>query len=118
MKRNVLVAMIAILLIGASAVSYGKAPKDKSAMSSSTKIKQIITDAVKYPDWGYKKGLHGDVQITFTVSGEGTVELKTISSKSDELKEYVKQELQKITIKDVIHQITQEYKMTLKFNLS
>jgi hypothetical protein len=110
--------MITFLLIGAFGVGFGKTPEDKAAVASSVKIKKLITDAVKYPDWGYKKGVHGDVEITFTVSEDGAVQLKTITSKSDELKDYVTRELEKITIKDVIHQINQQYKMTLKFDLS
>lgn len=117
MKKSIFITMISVLLIGAFATSYGKSLAEKSAMSSSIEIQKIITESVKYPDFGYKKGLHGDVVITFTVSAEGTIELKKITSTSDELKDYVKSELTKITI-NVIHQLNQQYKMTLKFDLS
>jgi hypothetical protein len=110
--------MMTMLLIGAFATGFGKSLAEKSAMSSGTEIQKIITESVKYPDFGYKKGLHGDVVITFTLSAEGTIELKKITSSCDELKDYVKTELGKITIKDVIHQLNQQYKLTLKFDLS
>jgi hypothetical protein len=118
MKNRIFTTLMVMLLIGAYTTGFAKSNAEKSAVASSEKIKKIITEKVKYPDWGYKQGLHGDVEITFTVSGEGTIELKTITSKSDELKDYVKNELTKILLKDIIHPLNQQYKMTLKFDLS
>ena len=118
MKKRIFITLIALLLIGAYTATFAKSNAEKSAVASSVKIKKVVTESVKYPDWGYKKGVHGDVEITFTVSGEGMIELKNISSKSDELKDYVKNELTKITLKDIMHPLNQQYKMTLKFDLS
>ena len=118
MKKNISLTIVTILLFGAIVTGFGKEPAEKSAMSSSKEIQKIITESVKYPDFGYKKGLHGDVVITFTVSAEGMIELKKITSQSEELKDYVKDQLTKITIKDVMHPLNQQYKVKLKFNLS
>jgi|ERR1039457_2307535 hypothetical protein len=118
MKKSIITTIIALLLIGAYTNGFAKSNAEKSAVASSVKIKKVITESVKYPDWGYKKGVHGDVDITFTVSEAGMIELKDISCKSDELKDYVKTELTKIILKDIIHPLNQQYKMTLKFNLS
>jgi len=118
MKRNILITMITVLFLSVITADYATTPAEKSAMSSAKEIQKIITESVKYPDFGAKQGLHGDVTITFTVSAEGLIELKTISSPSDELKDYVKNELSKITIQDVIHPLNQQYKVKLKFNMS
>jgi hypothetical protein len=118
MKRNLLLIMITIFLSGAIRTGFAKEPSEKSAMSTTKEIQKIITESVKYPDFGYKNGLNGDVTITFTVSAEGMIELKKINSQSEELKEYVKNELTKITIKDIIHPLNQQYKVKLKFGLS
>lgn len=118
MKKSILIPFISILLLGTFATGFGKSLAEKSAVSSSLKIQKIITESIKYPDFGYKKGLHGDVVIKFTVSPDGTIEFKKISSTSEELKDYVKSELTRIKIKDVIHPLNQQYQVTLKFDLS
>jgi hypothetical protein len=118
MKKKIMITMIIMLFLCVIAAGYGKTPAEKSAMSSATEIQKIIIQSIKYPDFGFKEGLHGDLTITFTVSAEGKIELKNISSQSDKLRDYVKDQLTNITISDVIHHLNQQYKVKLKFNMS
>jgi outer membrane biosynthesis protein TonB len=115
MKKNILIAMITMIFFGVIATGYGKTPAELSAISSSKEIRKIITKSIKYPDFGYKKDMYGDVEITFTVSEEGTIDIKKISSENDELKNYVKEQISNITIKDVSHPVNQKYSVKLAF---
>lgn len=118
MKKNIMITMITLVFLGVIAAGYGKTPAEKSAISSAQEVQKIITQSIKYPDDGYKQDLRGDVTITFTLSEDGKILLKNISSKSDKLKDYVIDQLKNITIQDVMHTLDQQFKVKLGFHMS
>ena len=79
-------------------------------------IREKMTESVKYPDFSFKTG-YGEVEIQFTLTPEGKIEIKKIKSTDAKLSEYVQEQVSKICCADVISPYQQHYKIKFRFRL-
>jgi hypothetical protein len=116
MKTKILVYTIAIMLFGAISTGYGKPPKEAKVIDYPARaISKIINKSLHYPDFGYEKSLYGNVDILFTLTAEGTVSIKRISSENEELKSYVKDLISKLDFNKISYPIGQLYGIKIAF---
>jgi hypothetical protein len=111
------ISKIAILLVIPALIllSSGMA----SAANPAAKcIREVLKEAVKYPDCLMKKGSVGDVVVVFTLSDEGKIQVKSVKTSCPELAEYVKEKLSNTSCSEVISPYNQHYMVTFKFRMT
>jgi hypothetical protein len=115
MNHNI--KMVAIVALGLmfSVVAFGKKPAPMYVPSVKGVIEQV-KDQVSYPDFKITKEDRGDIQVTFLLTDDGGVQVESITAPSEKMENYVREQLAKVSMKDVIHPYNQLYKMTLKFS--
>jgi hypothetical protein len=115
MKTKIMITVIAMIFFGTIAAGYGRTTTKKSQTCSPKAIQKTAIKSIVYPEFGYKEDLNDVVEITFTVSAEGKIEIKKISSGSDKLNNYVKEQISKVTIKDNCYPLNQLYSQKIAF---
>lgn len=115
MKTIKVTRIIAItLLLGFISIfsSYAESP----AAISAKNIRQKFVQAVMNADDKSDLPTSGEVEVLFTVSDEGTVEIKKLKSTSDEIATYVKEKIINIPCNDFSHPFNQYYKVKFIFS--
>jgi hypothetical protein len=113
MKAIIISLIITMIFFGTVTAGNGKMTSSKSLDSSAKAIHKVILKSLVYPDYGYNSNMTGDVVITFTVTEDGKIDVKKISSESEGITKWIKDQLSKITIKNVYHPINQEYRIKI-----
>lgn len=115
MKTKKIITIITVAFMGVMITGYGRNTADKSLNSAAKAIHKVFAKSINYPVFGYDKDLNSNVEITFVLTKDGSIEIKNISSGSDELKNHVKNQLSKINIKDISQSPDQLYRIRIKF---
>jgi hypothetical protein len=92
--------------------SYASSPAAISAKS----IRQKFINAVVNPDDPSIVPTTGEVEVTFKLTDEGTVDIKKITGTSDEAQTYVKDRITQVPCKDFVHPYNQYYKIKFRFS--
>ncbi len=114
-KHYIRISALVAFGVIVSVLAFGKKPAPMS-VPSVTPVVQQVKEQVKYPDFKLNKEDRGEVHVTFMLTDEGGVQIESITAPSEKIEQYVKDELSKVIMKDVIHPYNQLYKMTLKFS--
>jgi hypothetical protein len=114
--KTIIVTIITLIFLGTVTTGYGKISATKNRDASAKAIHKIIMKSIEYPDFGYKDNLAGDVEITFALTADGKIEIKKISSGSDLLNNWIKEQLSEITIKDIFSPVNQLYRINIKLS--
>jgi hypothetical protein len=117
-KYSILI-ILALFLAGAlgTQTSYARKPAPMATPS----VKPVVTqvkESIKYPDFTLTKDDHNPIDVTFILTDEGDIQIEKISAPSDKMEQYVRDQLAKVNLKNVIHPYNQLYKMTLKFSVA
>ena len=79
--------------------------------------KQIIAEKIAYPVFAIEKQIEGTVEVNFIINSDGKIVIDKIKSESNELKDYVKDEIEKIKLTDNLNDPKLKYSLKLKFDL-
>jgi hypothetical protein len=116
MKKTSMIRILVVLMIisvFATSSVYAATPNPPAKC-----IREILKEAVKYPDFNPKMAGTGDVEVVFTLSDQGAVQVKSVKCACPLLAEYVKETLSKVCCSNVVSPYNQHYKVTFKFRLS
>jgi outer membrane biosynthesis protein TonB len=116
MKTRIIVLIASTIFILTGTSAFARTPSEKLAISSAKVVRNIVNETIKYPSFGYKNNLTGNVSVSFTILDDGTVGIRKISSESEDLESDVKKELANIDFSDVVHQEGQIFHITLYFS--
>ncbi len=110
---NVTRVILITLLVGfiSTFSSYAASP----AAISAKNIREKFVQAVMNPDDQSNVPTSGEVEVLFTLSDEGTVEIKKIKGTNDEASNYVKDKITNVPCKDFVHPFNQYYKVKFRF---
>jgi hypothetical protein len=117
-KYSVLI-ILALFLAGAlgTQTSYARKPAPMAAPS----VKPVVTqvqESIQYPKFAMTKEDHDPINVTFMLTDEGDIQIEKISAPNEKMEQYVRDQLAKVNLKNVIHPYNQLYKMTLKFSVA
>jgi outer membrane biosynthesis protein TonB len=79
--------------------------------------KQIITEKIEYPSFAIEKQIEGTVEVFFIIDSDGKIVIDQISSTNSELKDYVKQKIEKIRLTENLNDPKLKYSIKLNFDL-
>ncbi len=116
MKKSSIIPILAVVLmisIFTTSTVYAALPDPPAKC-----IREVLREAVNYPDFYPKHGGFGKVEVVFTLSDQGAIQIEDITATSDDLREYVKEVLSKTSCSKVISPYNQHYKVTFKFQVS
>ena len=91
--------------------SYASSPAAVSAKN----IRQKFIQAVMNPEDKSEVPTSGEVEVLFTLTDEGTVEIKKLKSSNEEVATYVKEKITAVPCKDFTHPYNQYYKIKFRF---
>jgi hypothetical protein len=103
--------MFAVLIVTSLFLFAGTTYAAKPAAQC---LREKFVESVKYPDFQFKTGF-GEVNLTFTVSPEGKIEIESLKATDDKLADYVKEQVEKINCADVITQYHQHFSINFRF---
>jgi outer membrane biosynthesis protein TonB len=89
----------------------------KPALAPAEHIQKVIKETLKYPEQAIKSGYTGSVDVTFTISDDGKIIVKKLSTDDKEIAANVKEQLSNICCKDIKSPYNQHYKVTITFKL-
>jgi|WetSurMetagenome_2_1015567.scaffolds.fasta_scaffold102448_2 hypothetical protein len=90
---------------------YAESPAAISAKNIRQKFVQAVVNAEDKSDLPTS----GEVEVLFTVSDEGMVEIKNLKSTNDEIATYVKEKIINVPCNDFSHPYNQYYKVRFIF---
>ena len=73
---------------------YGNTPANHN--DDNCTLKHKLEKQLKLPDYLKKKSNSGTVKIEFIINNEDVIEIKNISGKNNEIKEYIKNQFKKL----------------------
>lgn len=109
---NVIKMFITLIIIGVIAMSSGYAAKPAAQT-----LHQKMVEAVNYPDFLLKSGT-GEVEIIFTLTADGKINIEKIIASNKDLAKYVKEKVTNVCCADVISPYNQHYKVKFRFTLT
>jgi len=92
--------------------TYAASPAALSAKN----IRQKFIKAVMNPEDESMIPKDGEVEVVFTLTDEGTVEIKKLVSTNDDAAKYVRDKITSVPCKDFVHPYNQFYKIKFRFN--
>lgn len=110
---NVTRVILIILLVGfiSTFSTYAASP----AAVSANNIRQKFILAVQNPENMANVPTSGQVEVTFTVNDDGTVNIKKLDSNNDNAAKYVKDKITNLTCNEFTHPYNQYYKVKFLF---
>ena len=111
---NVTRIFIIAVLFGMIASFSGFA--SSPAAVSARNIRQKFVKAVMNPDDQTVVPASGTVEVLFTLTDEGSVEIKKIKGTNDDLEKYVTEKITSVPCKDFVHPYNQLYKIKFRFD--
>ena len=115
MKITIIISVVTLLFVGSISSGYAKSREGKIPDYAAKAIYKQFNKSVSYPDFGYNKALSGRVDVLFTLSAEGNIVIKRITSENLELQNYVKELASKLAFNKLSYPIGQLYRITLSF---
>jgi outer membrane biosynthesis protein TonB len=104
--------LIAGILIFSTATFAGK-----TAKAPARDIRTAIQETIQFPDLSYRDCCTGTVDVLFTVTAEGKINIKKIESENARIIEAVKSQLSKVICPDLNCPTYQRYSIQLTFKL-
>jgi len=89
----------------------------KPSVTPTEHIRNVIIGSVKHPIDVSKHKLTGSVDVLFSINDNGTLDIKKISTDEDQIATCLKDQLSKITIKNLDLPKGQFYKVKISFKL-
>ncbi len=115
MKSLLKTLLVVIAFLAVSNVVQARTRADRIVTTSAKQVRNILSETIGYPEFGYEDGLMGTVLVNFTISPEGAINIRTISSGNEDLKDYVTEKLGTLNLSKVQHPADQIYHITLYF---
>ena len=111
---NVTRILVIALFVGLLSTfsSYASSPAAVSAKN----IRQKFIQAVMNPEDKSEVPTSGEVEVLFTLTDEGIVEIKKIKGTNDDLEKYVTEKITSVPCKDFVHPYNQLYKIKFRFD--
>jgi DNA-binding protein len=113
LKIIIFLAILTGLISNVSVFAAG--PAASPAAVSAKNIRQKFVAAVQQTDELTNIMTSGEVEVTFTVSEEGNIEIKNIKSTSGELADFVKDKISTVPCNDFYHPFNQYYRVKIRF---
>jgi outer membrane biosynthesis protein TonB len=110
--RTVVLTLAFISITGLSL--YAKKPVIESAVNIQSMIKKTIT----YPDIAVNKGYTGSVDVLFTLTEDGKINVKKTTAENAEIEKLVKEQLAAMSLKDIKTTFNQHYWIRITFKLT
>lgn len=110
---NVTRIIIITLLVGF--ISTFSAYAESPAAISAKNIRQKFIQAVQNPEDLTTIPTIGEVEVLFTVSNDGTIDIKKLKATNDEIANYVKEKIINVPCKDFVYPYNQYYKVKFSF---
>ena len=110
---NVTRIIIITLLVGF--ISTFSAYAESPAAISAKNIRQKFIQAVQNPEDLTTIPTSGEVEVLFTVSNDGTIDIKKLKATNDEIANYVKEKIINVPCKDFVYPYNQYYKVKFSF---
>jgi len=87
------------------------------AMAPTQNLQKVIKDGIKYPEQAVKNCCTGTVNVYFTVSEDGKINIEKTFADNPHVEKMVKEQLSAICCKGVIVPTYEHYKITITFKL-
>jgi hypothetical protein len=108
-SRFILITLL-FAIISATAIQAAS-----PAAVSAKNIRQKFVEAVMNPDDNYNVPTSGEVEVVFTVTDEGTIDIKKLEGTNKEVSDFVKDRISNVPCKDFVHPYNQYYKVKFRF---
>jgi hypothetical protein len=114
MKTIKITRIFVIALMLGFITSFSSFAASPAAVSAKN-IREKFVKAVMYPEDKTEIPTSGEVEVLFTLTDEGTVEIKKIKASDDNAAKYVTDKITSVPCKDFVHPYNQQYKIKFKF---
>lgn len=116
MKTLKLFPLLAVILFVTSLCSIS-AIAGTPALATPVHIQKILKESIRYPEQALRHGCCGSVDVTFKLTDEGTIEIKSLSTDNEEIAKSVKEQLKDITFLNLKPVYNQQYRVKITFKL-
>lgn len=113
MKTLNLTSLLVLLLVAVIGISTANAKTPEQKRD----VRQILKEAVYYPQFALRDGNEGKVDVSFKVSDEGKLEIKKINSTDQKLSNFVNEQIANIDLRDASLDKFKTYKVSIFFDL-
>jgi hypothetical protein len=79
-------------------------------------VRQKFVEAVMNAEDKSDLPTSGEVEVLFTITDEGTVDIKKLKSTNEEIEKYVKEKIISVPCNDFVHPFNQYYKVKFIFS--
>jgi hypothetical protein len=111
---NVTRILVIALLVGF--ISTFSTYAENPAAISAKNIRQMFVQAVQNQEDLTRISTTGEAEVLFTVNDDGNIDIKKIKATNNEIANYVKEKISKVSCQDYIQPYNQYYKVTFSFH--
>ena len=98
-----------------SSAAFAGNPAQAPAIRSQ-KIQEKIAQTIKFPETSFAKEYSGEsVEVTFILTDDGKIEVKSVSCDCKELADNIREQLTNVYCEGVIQPYNQHYKVKIRF---
>jgi hypothetical protein len=108
-----LFSIVSMLVIFAAISAYAGKP----ALTPAQHIQKVIKESITYPEQAVKECCTGSVDVYFTVSDDGKIQIDRLAGDTEGLEKMVKEQLSTICCKGIKTPYNEHYKITISFKL-
>jgi len=80
-------------------------------------VRQIIKESIKYPEFAWKNGYQGSVEVLFMIKPDGQLMVRKVFTDDKELATYIEKEFSRVCCSDLKMPVNQHFKVKLTFKL-
>ncbi len=117
MKTTKVIPVILIAMVLAFTTSF-QASALKPQIATPTYLQKVIKESIKYPENALKKSCCGEVDVIFSLNEDGTIRIRSMHADNADIEKGVKEQLAKISFKDVRPAFNQQYRVKITFKLT
>lgn len=80
-------------------------------------VRQIIKESIRYPEFAWKNGYQGSVEVLFMIQPDGYLKVRKVYTEDKALAAYIEKEFSRVCCNDLRTPINQHFKVKLTFKL-
>ncbi len=116
--KTTVISILTVFFLSTGFVNTVAASKEKvEKQVENMIIKNAIEKSVQYPHYAKEEGIQGYVNVIFSVTREGHIDIKASSSNESLLREHVVKSMENTSLKDYDFNTDEIYSIKLNFRL-
>ncbi len=117
MMKTTMISIFTAIFLNVLFINNINASNENEKNIAERKITHALEKEIEYPKKARQEGIQGYVNVIFSISEDGSIQIKRCFSNEEPLKDYVVRSIEKICLKDLNFDKDELYSIKLNYKL-